>query len=690
MNLRPSPLDEGRRLALEVLTDRKDAILSRIPAGQSPPAAFYEFLKQTRKRFYSTYLDALRKAVETGDTTDFLGNETFQSYSHAKNGFQLREVLSIPAVVKVAVQAVLSGMVASEEVSGRAAFEAGTALADLLDQAGSIRAQAFIQTRDETVAFYHDNQVEIDRFPSSLASTLDTETLMGSAIKKCIELVGVERVAFFTRDLATNELSLMASNYSHEDVFWGGTVTLDGSIIDRLVRERRPVVVEGHRRSSPLLTSVMKRMKSKVVLLVPLMVRDRNVGVMLADNVEMPQMFTPEIANLALRFCNRVAGAMENARLHGSEQRKLKETMALLEVSRIASSTLDIDVLLSGLVKIAVDTCGVVKCTVFICIGDEARFYPAATCATLPDLDWELELAPGVGVDDLDPEDVEALIEGHRVVVMEPGLSPFMPGGSAEGAGVRSLVLVPVYSRERFLGIIVLFHPRESDELEPEDLNLITAIAWQAAMALENATLYEDLEMSYFSTVKALARAIEVKDPYTYGHSERVTDYALAIARRMGASEHEIKNIKYAAALHDIGKIGIARKILDKPGALSDEEFDYIKTHPQLGGSIIEPVAFLKAPRSIILHHHERYDGRGYPDGLKGEDIELGARVLAVADAFEAMMSDRPYRKSLPLEEAVRELEVNSGGQFDPAVVGTLLEALTEGDIPRIRRRAYR
>ena len=288
-------------------------------------------------------------------------------------------------------------------------------------------------------------------------------------------------------------------------------------------------------------------------------------------------------------------------------------------------------------------------------------------------------------LEEMDPADVKALMEERRVVVMEPGLSPFIPLERSGAAGVRSVVLVPLYSRERFLGMIVLFHPDEADELEPEDLNLITAIAGQAAMALENATLYEDLEMSYFSTVKALARAIEVKDPYTYGHSERVTEYALAIARRMDVSENEIKNIKYAAALHDIGKIGIARKILNKPGTLSDEEFVYIKTHPQLGDSIIEPVAFLEAPRNIILHHHERFDGQGYPDGLRGDEIELGARILAVADAFEAMMSDRPYRKSLPLEEALGELESNSGGQFDPRVVRAFNEALGEGDITSAR-----
>jgi HD-GYP domain-containing protein (c-di-GMP phosphodiesterase class II) len=268
-----------------------------------------------------------------------------------------------------------------------------------------------------------------------------------------------------------------------------------------------------------------------------------------------------------------------------------------------------------------------------------------------------------------------------EVAVSDAQLSPFIPEERILDTGVKSVLLVPVNSRNNLHGIMVLFYDKERDELENEDQSLVTAIASQAAVAMENATLYEDLEMSYFSTVKALARAIEVKDPYTYGHSERVTVYALVIARKLGLPEWNIRNIKYAAALHDIGKLGIARSILNKPGGLTEEEFVHVKTHPQMGDLIIEPVNFLSEPREIILHHHERYDGRGYPDGLKGEEISLGARILAVADSFEAMMSDRPYRRALDLHEAIDEITVNAGSQFDPEVVKAFIEALSEGDV---------
>ncbi|HEY5494820.1 MAG TPA: HD domain-containing phosphohydrolase [Candidatus Anoxymicrobiaceae bacterium] len=674
---------EGRKLALDVLTRKRPEVLARIPEDETPSSSFYAFSKQTRRKYFNAYLDSLKGAVADDDTTDFLGNETFQSYSHAKNGYALKDVLCVPGVIKKTLLLVVKDMVDDGETTPGSAFQCAILFNDVLGQAETIRAQSFTQTRDEIIKFFHAYQEDIDRFPSNLAATLDFSTLMLSSIKKCIELVDAGRCAFITRDLLSNQLHVEASNFDHQRMFGDGPFKLDEVLVKQLVHERKPVVVEGYPRSMPVMSSIMKKMKTKVVLIAPLMVRDRNVGLMMIDNVERPHMFTPETVNLAVRFANKVSAAMENARLHGSEQQKLKETMALLEVARLVTGTLDIDVLITRLVQITADVCEVGKCSAYIYVNDSGRFYPMATFGVFPDSDWEMGLGEGVQPADLTDEDSEALF-GHQVAISDPHLSPLIPAERIDDTGTRSILLVPVYTRENLMGMMVLYFGKERDELENEDLNMVTGIAGQAAVALENASLYEDLEMSYFSTVKALARAIEVKDPYTYGHSERVTEYAMAIAGKMTLSEWDLRNIKYAAALHDIGKIGIARKILNKPGALSEEEFIHVKTHPRLGDSIIEPVSFLQAPREIILHHHERFDGRGYPDGLAGEDIPLGARILAVADSYEAMMSDRPYRKALPVSEAVKEIEMNAGTQFDPVVVKAFMRAVVEeGESPQ-------
>lgn len=678
MSANSSLSGDGKRLALKMLTARRAEVLARIPESESPTTAFYTFLKVTRKRFFSSYLGLLKEAIETGDTTDFMGNETFQSYSHAKNGFSMKEVLSVPTLVEKALVGLASDLAANGEAPAREALGAAVTVSGILGEAETIRAESFTQTRDEIVRFYHSYQEEIDRFPSNLAATLDSSTLMLSAVKKCRDLVGAERCAFFTRDLLTNELHLEASNFD-ELAFDEAAIRLDDTIIKQLVHQRKTVIVEGFPHSMPRISVIMKKLKTKLVVLVPLMVRDRNAGVMIIDNVERPQMFTTETVNLAERFANKVAAAMENARLHGSEQQKLKETMALLEVSRLVTSTLDIDLLLSRLVQITADVCEIGKCTVYIYLHENGRFFPTATFGMFPDSEWETELSEGILPGDLVAEEAEALMRGE-VAISEAHLSPFIPAERLEDTGVKSVLLVPISSRDHLLGIMALFDGRERDELDGEDLNLVNAIAGQAAVAMDNASLYEDLEMSYFSTVKALARAIEVKDPYTYGHSERVTEYAMVIAAKLDLSEWDLRNLKYAAALHDIGKLGIAGHILNKAGALSEDEFIHVKTHPQMGDSIMEPVSFLKEPREIILHHHERYDGNGYPDGLEGEDIPLGARILAVADSFEAMMSDRPYRKALALDEAVKEIEDNAGTQFDPVVAKAFIEALSEGE----------
>ena len=665
----------GQKLALDMLSRRRADVVARIPESESPQSSFYTFLKQTRRKYFFNYLDLLRDAVATGDTMDFLGNETFQSYSHAKNGFGMKDVLCIPNLVEEALVGLASEMAERGEVNADAALEAAVMICDILGQAETIRAESFTQTREEVIRFYHSFQEEIDRFPSNLAATLDFSTLMLSAVKKCKDLTGAERCAFFTRDLLTNDLHLEASDYD----FAQPELRLDESIIKQLVHQRKTVIVEGYPHSMPLVSSFMRKLKTKLIVLVPLMVRDRNAGVMIVDNVERPQVFTPETVNLAERFASKVAAAMENARLHGSEQQKLKETMALLEVSRLMTSTLDIEVLLSRLVQITADVCEVGKCTVYIYLEEKGRFYPTATFGMFPDSEWETELSEGVMPEDLVSEEAAALMR-HESVISDASLSPFIPEERLADTGVKSILLVPISSHDNLLGVMGLFYSKDRDDLDSQNFHLVTAIASQAAVAMENASLYEDLEMSYFSTVKALARAIEVKDPYTYGHSERVTEYATVIARKLNLEEWEMRNIKYASALHDIGKLGISMNILNKPGALSEEEFIHVKTHPQMGDSIVEPVSFLREPRAIILHHHERYDGKGYPAGLKGMDIPLGARILAVADSFEAMMSDRPYRKALSLAEALKEMKVNSGTQFDPVIVKAFIEALDEGD----------
>lgn len=188
--------------------------------------------------------------------------------------------------------------------------------------------------------------------------------------------------------------------------------------------------------------------------------------------------------------------------------------------------------------------------------------------------------------------------------------------------------------------------------------------------------LYLDYKNQYFKTVQVLSAAIEAKDPYTEGHSRRVEYYAEAIARRMGLVQSKIEGIKVAALLHDIGKIGIEDAILRKPGTLSASEWDRMHMHPELGVHILEDIAFPYNVKDVIRHHHERYDGTGYPDGHKGDQTSLEAYILCAADAYDAMSSDRPYRSALDRERIMTIFKAEAGGQFEPHVAAVVYEML--------------
>ncbi|QDE81822.1 HD domain-containing phosphohydrolase [Myxococcus xanthus] len=198
------------------------------------------------------------------------------------------------------------------------------------------------------------------------------------------------------------------------------------------------------------------------------------------------------------------------------------------------------------------------------------------------------------------------------------------------------------------------------------------------AYDMENRGLYESLEKGYLETIVALANSIDSKDAYTRGHSQRVGDVSVQIGREMTLTERELRQLQYGGILHDIGKIGIVESILCKQTRLTDQEMAIMREHPAIGDAIIGPVSFLGAVRACVRHHHERWDGTGYPDKLKGEDIPLLARIVACADTFDACTSTRPYQKAMPLEKAMEILDNLSGAQLDPKVVQALKQVLAK------------
>lgn len=244
-----------------------------------------------------------------------------------------------------------------------------------------------------------------------------------------------------------------------------------------------------------------------------------------------------------------------------------------------------------------------------------------------------------------------------------------------------TFVLVPLIAHDKPVGLIDIISDTPEGDITTKDLSLLTILAKQAALAIENVKLYESMKKDQISIIRALSSTVDAKDHHTSGHSVKVSEYSMKIAEALGLPEREVENIKYAALLHDIGKIGIPDDIIKKPTRLTPEEFENVRKHPVIGARIIKEIESLSPMVPIILHHHERYDGKGYPDGLIGEAIPIGARIVHVTDAYDTMVSARAYRDMLPAELAVSEMRKNAGTQFDPKVVEAFITILRRSSV---------
>jgi response regulator RpfG family c-di-GMP phosphodiesterase len=233
----------------------------------------------------------------------------------------------------------------------------------------------------------------------------------------------------------------------------------------------------------------------------------------------------------------------------------------------------------------------------------------------------------------------------------------------------NGIIAVPFHIRNERFGILLVGDKYSGRQFDEEDKLILMFLAERTALNIENIALYNNLTQSLMASLTSLVSAIEAKDPYTQQHSSRVTEYSKKIADRLGCGYDDIHRLESTGPLHDIGKIGIHDSILNKPGSLTNEEFEEIKNHPLIGVNIVTPLGLDPLEQAIIRNHHERWDGKGYPDGLSGEAIPMLSRILSVADAFDAMNSNRAYRKSLPFSVCINELEKNSGTQFDPQIV---------------------
>jgi response regulator RpfG family c-di-GMP phosphodiesterase len=382
-----------------------------------------------------------------------------------------------------------------------------------------------------------------------------------------------------------------------------------------------------------------------------------------------------------------VQRGLEKQRL-AAENLRLREALSLYKVSEAIAASLSLDEVLATISDTALFELNGDFVSTWLDDG-EGGYFERQRLVQVP----EAPPSSHGAADGVDARSIAASAPGAEYGLIAPGAfieyyaahSELLEQGakasrffsSRPGPAVASLVSVPLRMKTRLLGWIAVASFTKQKRFNEGHRKLLSIVGSRAAAAIENARLYEDLRATFRQTIEGLARAIDKMDRYTAGHSERVATYATYLAMRLGLPPDTVEVVRQSALMHDIGKIGCAMN-LNKPGKLTLDEYEVFKRHPAYGKDILDPIRFLHPLVPGVHLHHERWDGRGYPLGLRGEGVPLIARIIAVADTYDAMTSDRAYRRALPHEVAMGEIDRCSGSQFDPEVAHNFAAGLDE------------
>jgi diguanylate cyclase (GGDEF)-like protein len=394
--------------------------------------------------------------------------------------------------------------------------------------------------------------------------------------------------------------------------------------------------------------------ESQVV--VPLTFGTRVIGVIVISKLGLNQFDEDDVRLLEV-LAGHAAVALENASLYEAARREAERATALLEFSRQVASAEGMDAVIDRIVQLSATALG----------------SPRASVWWQDAVDEDVRVRATFGYAELDRERLARMTFTQELAAEHlSNKEPFVVTNEFQAA------IAPMALDGGRLGCIAVALP-EGAEFTERQLRLLAGIAHQSRLALTNAGNFDTLERTFLETVEALANALEANDEYTSSHARWITDLSLKVGQELGLDMPSLKRLELGALFHDIGKIGIPETILSKPGPLTDEERAIVETHPELGERIIAPIDRLEEVRPIVRHCHERYDGAGYPDRLGGDDIPIESRIILVCDAYHAMTTDRPYRKRLPAEEALRRLREAAGTQFDPRVVEVCARVLLTG-----------
>jgi HD-GYP domain-containing protein (c-di-GMP phosphodiesterase class II) len=488
---------------------------------------------------------------------------------------------------------------------------------------------------------------------TTLGETIHLNDLLERILKTARDLVQGSSGSLVMLDQVHSELKMLQLNGQEAPLFT--TTRVDpGEDLQAWLRQ------EGQLKRTPA------GALTPSVLGIPLRSQQRVVGSLTLIGLPARDFSDNDVQALSI-LAGHAANAIHNAQLYGQVERQLSELQALQQLSESLNRTISMEEVLEQLLDETLHLLEAENASVMLLEPDQETL--------------TIKMARGLSDEVVANTRVKLgeRISGRVALQRKPMLYP-----AFETDESGSALSVPLLKDDQILGVLNVRHKKGGGDFSEDELSLAARFANVAALSISKAGLHGELRQLFVHSIRALANAVDARDPYTSGHSERVTLFSVMIAEGMGFSAEALEELRYASLLHDIGKIRIRDAILHKPGKLTDDEYEEMKRHPEYGVEIMQPVRAFQCILPYMLYHHERYDGRGYPHGLKGDSIPLQARIMCVADCFDAMTTDRPYRQGMPVAAAVAELHKYRGSQFDPEATDLFLHLVQEGKILHI------
>ncbi|HBZ86864.1 MAG TPA: hypothetical protein DEO67_06990 [Candidatus Edwardsbacteria bacterium] len=410
---------------------------------------------------------------------------------------------------------------------------------------------------------------------------------------------------------------------------------------------------------------------TRSILCVPLKSRAEVIGVVELINKLRDEDYNDDDLEIIELLGAHLSTLIENSRLYSEAREKVERISAMAETSALISSSLDVKRVLETVMNVAKDVIDAEASSIFLYDEEKHEFFFEIATGDAGDAVKQIRVPWGKGMVGWAAEHMQTLLVPD--VTKDPRF--YSKVDEKSKFQTRNAITVPLKPKNKLIGVAQVLN-KKGGLFSREDVELFETLARQAAVAIENASLYTDLQELFLNSIRTVVSLIDAKDDYTAGHSSRVTQYALMIADQLGYDTENRKRLELAALLHDVGKIGMPDAILKKPSGLTAEEFAIVKDHPNKGAEALEPIKQMKAIIPGVRYHHEKLDGKGYPAGLSGDQVPMDAQIICVGDSYDAMNSDRPYRKGLGMEESVRRLRQDSGTQFNPKLVEAFVSAL--------------